>query len=193
MRNEKNIIYFVTTNENKFEEILKLFQSENVNYNLIQLNVEVNEIQTNSIQEVASFKLNSIKGQVDGSYFIEDAGFFVDIPLNGFPGVYSSYVMKTIGNNGILRLIDDFEKTSAHFSSIIALYFKPLDKNLFFEGTIHGKISKTVRGERGFGFDPIFIPNSISNKTFAEISTEEKNNISHRGQALKKLISFLKN
>ena len=100
--------------------------------------------------------------------------------------------MKTIGNKGILRLIDDFEKTSAHFTSIIALYFKPLDKNLFFEGNIHGKISKTVRGERGFGFDPIFIPNSIPNKTFAEISTEEKNYISHRGQALKKLIIFLK-
>jgi len=192
MRNEKNIIYFVTTNENKFEEILKLFQSENINYNLIQLTIEVNEIQTNSIKEVASFKLNSIKDKIDGSYFVEDAGFFVDIPLNGFPGVYSSYVMKTIGNKGILRLIDDFEKTSAHFTSIIALYFKPLDKNLFFEGTTHGKISKTVRGERGFGFDPIFIPNSISNKTFAEISTEEKNSISHRGQALKKLINFLK-
>ena len=192
MEKEKTIIYFVTGNIHKFNEISDLFSKADIKYNLKRKEVEMVEIQTTNVKKVATLKINSIKGQVDGSYFIEDAGFFVDIPLNGFPGVYSSYVMKTIGNKGILRLIDDFEKTSAHFTSIIALYFKPLDKNLFFEGTIHGKLSKTVRGERGFGFDPIFIPNSISNKTFAEISTEEKNNISHRGQALKKLISFLK-
>ena len=192
MKQEDNMIYFVTGNMYKFKEISDLFSREKLNFNLKQENIKMIEIQTINLKEVAMFKVNSIKGQINGSYFIEDAGFFVDIPLNGFPGVYSSYVMKTIGNKGILRLIDDFEKTSAHFTSIIALYFKPLDKNLFFEGTIHGKISKTVRGERGFGFDPIFIPNSISNKTFAEISTEEKNNISHRGQALKKLINFLK-
>ncbi|MEE9379109.1 MAG: RdgB/HAM1 family non-canonical purine NTP pyrophosphatase [Candidatus Lokiarchaeia archaeon] len=192
MEKEETIIYFVTGNIHKFNEISDLFSKADIKYDLKRMEVEMVEIQTTNVKKVATFKLNSIKGQVDGSYFIEDAGFFVDIPLDGFPGVYSSYVMKTIGNKGILRLIDDFEKTSAHFTSIIALHFKPLDKNLFFEGTIHGKISKTVRGERGFGFDPIFIPNSISNKTFAEISTEEKNNISHRGQALKKLISFLK-
>ena len=192
MEKEETIIYFVTGNIHKFNEISDLFSKADIKYNLKRKEVEMVEIQTTNVKKVATFKINSIKGQVDGSYFIEDAGFFVDIPLDGFPGVYSSYVMKTIGNKGILRLIDDFEKTSAHFTSIIALYFKPLDRNLFFEGTINGKISKTVRGERGFGFDPIFIPNSISNKTFAEISTEEKNNISHRGQALKKLISFLK-
>lgn len=192
MEKEETIIYFVTGNIHKFNEISDLFSKVDIKYNLKRKEVEMVEIQTTNVKKVATFKLNSIKGQIDGSYFIEDAGFFVDIPLDGFPGVYSSYVMKTIGNKGILRLIDDFEKTSAHFTSIIALYFKPLDRNLFFEGTINGKISKTVRGERGFGFDPIFIPNSISNKTFAEISTEEKNNISHRGQALKKLISFLK-
>ncbi len=192
MEKEETIIYFVTGNIHKFNEISDLFSKADIKYNLKRKEVEMVEIQTTNVKKVATFKLNSIKGQIDGSYFIEDAGFFVDIPLDGFPGVYSSYVMKTIGNKGILRLIDDFEKTSAHFTSIIALYFKPLDRNLFFEGIINGKISKTVRGERGFGFDPIFIPNSISNKTFAEISTEEKNNISHRGQALKKLISFLK-
>ena len=192
MEKEETIIYFVTGNIHKFYEISDLFSKADVKYTLEQKEAKTVEIQATNIKEVALVKLNSIKDQINGSFFIEDAGFFVDIPLNGFPGVYSSYVMKTIGNKGILRLIDDFKGTSAHFTSIIALYFKPLDKNLFFEGTIHGKISKSVRGERGFGFDPIFIPNSISNKTFAEISTEEKNCISHRGQALKKLIKFLK-
>jgi len=150
------------------------------------------EIQATNIKEVALFKLNSIKGDINGSYFIEDAGFFVDKPLNGFPGVYSSYVMKTIGNKGILRLIDNFDETQAHFTTVIAVYFKPLDQNLVFEGSIYGKISNTPRGSGGFGFDPIFIPDIIPNKTFAELTIEEKNKISHRGKAWSKFISFLK-
>ena len=67
-----------------------------------------------------------------------------------------------------------------------------LNKNLFFEGKVYGKVSKTAKGLGGFGFDPIFIPNSIPNKTFAELTTEEKNKISHRGHAWRQFIKFLK-
>ncbi|UCD01465.1 MAG: RdgB/HAM1 family non-canonical purine NTP pyrophosphatase [Promethearchaeota archaeon] len=192
MSKDQNILYFISGNVHKYNEILNLFRKENLKYILKQKNTTTVEIQARSIKEVALYKLESIKGQIDGSYFIEDAGFFVDTPLDGFPGVYSSYVMKTIGNKGILRLIDNFDETRAHFTSVIALYFKPLDKNLFFEGTIYGKVSKTLRGSGGFGFDPIFLPNVIPNKTFAELTTEEKNKISHRGQAWRKLIKFLR-
>ncbi len=100
--------------------------------------------------------------------------------------------MKTIGNKGILKLIDNFENSQAHFKSIIALYFEPLDKKLIFEGIVYGKVSNTVRGLGGFGFDPIFLPNKIPDKTFAELSVEEKNEISHRGQAWSKFIKYLK-
>jgi len=192
MNKDQNIIYFVTGNIHKYNEVSNLFKKENLIYILKQKNTTIVEIQAGSIQEVALYKLESIRGQIDGSYFIEDAGFFVDTPLNGFPGVYSSYIMKTIGNKGILRLINDFEMTQAHFTSVIALYFKPLDKNLFFEGNVYGKVSKTIRGSGGFGFDPIFLPNVIPNKTFAELTTEEKNKISHRGQAWKKFTKFLR-
>lgn len=192
MTSDQNIIYFVTGNLHKYNEVLDLFNKEKINYLLKQINIETIEIQADSIKEVASFKLNSIKGQINGSYFIEDAGFFVDNPLNGFPGVYSSYVMKTISNEGIQRLIDDFSKTEAHFTSVIALYFQPLNKNFFFEGNVYGKVSKTVRGSGGFGFDPIFFPNIKPDKTFAELTTTEKNRISHRGQAWKKFLTFLK-
>lgn len=192
MEKEDPIIYFVTGNVHKFNEIFDLFSKENIKYNLKRKDLETIEIQTIDLKKVALFKLNSIKGQINGSYFIEDAGFFVDTPLNGFPGVYSSYVMETIGNKGILRLIDDFDTTKAHFTSVIALYFKPLDKNLFFEGTVQGKISKSMIGSGGFGFDPIFLSNEISNKTFAELTTEEKNKISHRGRAWSKFIEFLR-
>lgn len=192
MEKKDPILYFVTGNVHKFNEIFGLFSKENIKYNLKRKDLETIEIQTTDLKKVALFKLNSIKGQINGSYFIEDAGFFVDTPLNGFPGVYSSYVMETIGNKGILRLIDDFDTSKAHFTSVIALYFKPLDKNLFFEGTVQGKISKAMIGSGGFGFDPIFLSNEIPNKTFAELTIEEKNEISHRGRAWSKFIEFLR-
>ena len=193
MENEETKkIMFITGNTNKFKEVTSIFDNENLNYSLEQLKLEPIEIQADTIKDVALFKLNNIKEQSNYSFFVEDAGFFVDKPLKGFPGVYSSYVFKTIGNKGILRLIDDFENSKAHFEAIFALYFKPLDKICTFKGEIEGKISQNIRGKEGFGFDPIFIPDVNPNKTFAELSMEEKNKISHRGQALRKLILFLK-
>ena len=105
MDKEENTIYFVTGNIHKFQEISDLFLKTNINYTLQRKEVETIEIQASKIKDIALFKLNSIKGKIHGSYFIEDAGFFVDTPLKGFPGVYSSYVMNTIGNKGILNLI----------------------------------------------------------------------------------------
>ncbi|MHA1985695.1 MAG: RdgB/HAM1 family non-canonical purine NTP pyrophosphatase [Promethearchaeota archaeon] len=192
MTEGEETIYFVTGNKNKFNEGVELFSKETLKYKLKQKDLKTIEIQSKSLRDVASFKLNSVKDKINVSFFIEDAGFFVDLPLGGFPGVYSSYILKTIGNEGILKLIDDFSESRAYFSSVISLYFKPLDKVLFFDGKITGKISETIRGEGGFGFDPIFIPDSIPDKTLAEISMDQKNKISHRGQALRKLISFLK-
>ena len=192
MRNNNQLLYFITENIHKYDEISKIFLKEKMNFQLKHCQLKTIEIQAESNKDVAIFKLKSVKTKIDGSFFIEDAGFFVDEPLKGFPGVYSSYVFKTIGNEGILKLINDFSHTKAHFSAIIALYFKPKDHIFFFEGSVDGKVSNKIRGDNGFGFDPIFIPNEVPNKTFGEMSTEEKNKISHRGLALKKLIDFLK-
>ncbi|MBN1216362.1 MAG: RdgB/HAM1 family non-canonical purine NTP pyrophosphatase [Candidatus Lokiarchaeota archaeon] len=192
MKKKKDILYFITGNNHKFNEISLALQSKNIKYQLKQLNINLIEIQSDNPKEIAFFKLRSIKDDIKGSYFIEDAGFFIDYPLNGFPGVYSSYIFRTIGNEGVLKLIDNFEITKAHFSSIIALYFKPLEKEFLFEGIIEGRVSPRIRGTNGFGYDPIFIPNDYPDKTFAEINMNEKNNISHRGLAIKKLVEFLK-
>ena len=192
MNTKKEDLLFITGNPNKFNEIQQLFRQETIKYNLIQKDLKMIEIQANSIKSVAEFKLNSVIDKLKGSAFVEDAGFFVDHPLNGFPGVYSSYVMKTIGNKGILNLIENFDDTKAHFSAVIALYFKPMDKLIFFEGTVEGKVSRMQKGTQGFGFDPIFIPDEIPTKTFAELTTSQKNSISHRGKAWLKLIDFLK-
>lgn len=194
MTESKNHLHFITGNRHKFNEVSELFNKSNLSkdYILVPSNIEPIEIQSNSISEVAKFKLNSVIDKINESCFVEDAGFFVDEPLNGFPGVYSSYVLKTIGNEGILKLIGDVSATRAHFQSIIALYLKNNKEITIFEGRVDGKIASETRGNRGFGFDPIFIPDIIPDKTFSEINTEEKNKISHRGKAFAELIEFLK-
>jgi XTP/dITP diphosphohydrolase len=192
MEKDKETIYFITSNNNKFNEIKNLFQKENLNYLLLQNTIKTTEIQAISLDEIALFKLNSVRGEITNSYFIEDAGFFVDVPLNGFPGVYSNYVLNTIGNKGILDLLKEYTNTKAYFKTVIALYFQPLDEIFTFEGVVEGKVAKKVRGRGGFGFDPIFIPLEIPHKTFAELTVEEKNKVSHRGKAWKKLVGFLK-
>ena len=192
MKQEKELIYFITGNNHKFKEITKLFQYEDLDYDLKQKTATTIEIQAPSIKEVALFKLNSIKANFNSSYFVEDAGFFIDVPLKGFPGVYSKFVLNTIGNEGILKLISNYWNTAAHFEAVIALYFQPLDKIFTFEGSVDGKVSKEIKGTNGFGFDPIFIPNEVPNNTFGELSMEEKNSISHRAKAWQKLLIFLR-
>jgi len=192
MEKEKETIYFITGNNSKFNEIQKLFQKEDLCYELKRNIIKTTEIQACSIKEVAIFKLNSVRGKVNCSFFIEDAGFFVDKPLNGFPGVYSKYVLNTIGNKGILNLIKDYSDTKAHFEAVIALFFQPFNETLIFEGVVEGKVAKNTRGRGGFGFDPIFIPKEFPNRTFAELTTAEKNLVSHRGKAWNKMFEFLK-
>ncbi|NVM16603.1 MAG: XTP/dITP diphosphatase [Candidatus Lokiarchaeota archaeon] len=186
------MIYFITGNNSKFIEIQKLFQKEDLPYELKQNTIKTTEIQASTINEVALFKLNSVRRKMNDSFFIEDAGFFVDTPLNGFPGVYSKYVLNTIGNKGILDLIKEYNNTKAHFKAVIVLYFQPIDETLIFEGVVEGSVAKNIRGRGGFGFDPIFIPKEFPNRTFAELTIEEKNSVSHRGKAWKKLVGFLK-
>jgi len=192
MEKKDSIIYFVTQNEHKFNEVLNIFSQEKMKFELKHCKLKIIEIQADSNKDVALYKVKCIKDKIHGSFFIEDAGFYVDHPLNGFPGVYSSYVFKTIGNKGIIKLIDDFEHTKAHFSALIGFFSKVTDKISLFEGKVDGRLSPEIRGDKGFGFDPIFIPNERPDKTFGELTIEEKNKISHRGRALKQLISFLK-
>ncbi len=192
MEKEKETIYFITGNNSKFKEIQKLFQKEDLSYELKQNTIKTTEIQASSIKEVAIFKLNSVRGKMNSSFFIEDAGFFVDVPLNGFPGVYSKFVLNTIGNKGILDLIKDYSDTKAHFKAVIVLYYQPNNEILIFEGVVEGRVAENIRGRGGFGFDPIFIPKEFPNRTFAELTVEEKNSVSHRGKAWRKLVRYLK-
>ena len=147
------------------------------------LTVEKEEIQSSRLEEIALHALRRIDFH-DAPFFVEDAGLFVEA-LNGFPGPYSSYVYKTIGCEGILKLLEGLDNRKAYFLSVVALKAPGLG-DVVFNGKVNGIIASEMRGEKGFGFDPIFIPDGCE-KTFAEMSIEEKSRYSHRGKALRKM------
>ena len=103
-------LIFITGNKHKYMEFKKIALKQNLNVILEHKDIETAEIQSDSLEKVAEFKIESIKSQISGNFFIEDAGFFVE-DLNGFPGVFSSYVFKSIGNEGILKLIENNSKS----------------------------------------------------------------------------------
>lgn len=172
-------LYFVSSNKHKFKEAEKILSSFGIKLSFF--NHGLQEIQSDSLKEIARFKAAAAYKKLQKPLIIEDDGLFVD-SLGGFPGPYSSYVFDTIGNDGILQLLK--KKRNAKFVSIITFCNKKIIKN--FEACIAGAISKKPKGD-GWGYDPIFIPKNYS-KTFAEI--QNKNEISHRFKALKKFSNW---
>jgi len=177
-------VYFVTGNKHKFLEVEKLFRE--IGVSLKQLTVKLVEPQ-GDLEFVAEYKLKQAYGLVKKPVVVEDAGLFIEA-LNGFPGPYSRYVLETIGNEGILKLMEGVENRSAYFKAVVGYYDGRILK--LFEGRVYGRIAYEKRGESGFGFDPIFIPEGYS-QTFAE-NYELKKKISHRYRAFMKLIEWLK-
>ncbi len=174
-------LYFRTSNRHKYLEAKEILSKYNIDVEWI--NKKYREIQADSLEEVV---LEALKN-MDNYTFIEDAGLFIDA-LNGFPGVYSSFVFKKIGNEGILKLMEDVENRRAKFVSVVGLKINGEYK--IFKGVVEGYITHEIRGKGGFGYDPIFIPNGYS-KTFAE-DTKIKNEVSHRRRALEELAKFLR-
>ena len=126
----------------------------------------------------------------------DDTGLLVDA-LNGAPGVYSARYAgeKASYQDNVKKLITELSKKGefphkAHFETVLAL----VDGNeeFIFKGVCEGQIIGAQRGEKGFGYDPIFMPEGFE-ETFAELSSEKKNEISHRGKALKNFLVWLKN
>lgn len=179
-------MYFITGNKGKFKEAKDKLKYLDIK--LIQKKIEYPEIQASDINEIALFGLKFCSERFKSPFFLEDSGLFIE-ELNCFPGPYSRYVQDTIGNEGILKLLSNIKRRSAYFKSIVGLY---TDGPHIFEGISRGAISNEIRGLNGFGYDPIFIPKD-SLKTFAEMTTEEKNKISHRSMALENMAKYLEN
>jgi len=107
------MIYFVTSNKGKQAEARAIFGD------LVQKDIGYTEIQADTLDEVAAYGIKEVAARLDSPVMIEDAGLFVEA-LGGFPGVYSAYVQRTIGNAGILRLMEGEENRNAHFKSVVA-------------------------------------------------------------------------
>lgn len=172
-------LYFVSSNKQKYQEAKKILKFYGINLKFNKFELE--EIQSDSLKEIASKKAIHAFEKFKKPVIVEDDGLYIDA-LGGFPGPYSSYVFNTIGNIGILNLLTQNRK--AKFVSIVSFFDKYNSKS--FLGQINGKISEKQKGE-GWGYDPIFIPEN-SKKTFAE--SANKNELSHRYKALKKFVNW---
>jgi len=184
----RKVVFFVTGNVHKFNEARKLLAEYSVA--TAMLNLEAVEIQDDSLENVAKASVVDATKKSNLPVFVEDAGLFVKA-LNGFPGPYSSYVHRALGTKGILKVMQNERKRDAYFLSVVAFSNpqKPLEPKCF-RGKVEGKIAYKERGKQGFGFDPIFEPFGGNGKTFAEMTTQEKNKYSHRAHALRKFAKW---
>jgi XTP/dITP diphosphohydrolase len=181
----KQKLVFATHNPNKIKEIQELVPPQIELLSLKDINCieEIEEIGT-TLEENAKIKVDYIKNKYGFDCFADDSGLEVDA-LDGAPGVYSARYAGSEKNNEKniqkvwVNLLNKKDQT-AQFRTIIAANIE--GKEFICEGKIRGTIIQEKRGEGGFGYDPIFIPEGHS-KTFAELGKEIKNRISHRAKA----------
>ncbi len=174
------MLKFVTTNEGKLREARDYLPVD-----VEQFDYDYVEIQSDSLHEIAEAGVRDAFDAAGGDpVIVDDAGLFID-PFDGFPGPYSSYVDHTIGYERVWELASDEDDRRATFRCVVA--YCDGEQVETFEGAVPGRIV-APRGTGGFGYDPIF---EHDGQTMAEMSTTEKNAISHRGRALAKLASWL--
>lgn len=186
-------LIFATHNKNKLKEVKSLMPSSITLLSLDDINFQ-NEIDETSttIEGNALLKAKTIYKQTGINCFADDSGLLVDA-LNGAPGVYSARYAGKHKNDedNLQKLLFDLrnkETRTAHFKTVMALIID--GKEYQFEGIVNGKIISEKNGTNGFGYDPIFVPNGYT-ETFAQLSSEIKNTISHRARALQKMLAFI--
>jgi len=214
----ENVIWFLTGNIGKLAEAQQHLHP--MGYEVRQLLAEkasVVEPQASDLETVARAKIEQARALLPSptaKVMVEDAGLFIDA-LNGFPGVYSSYVFDTVGCLGVLRLLahlasDDPVQAkrlrSAQFRAVAG--FWDGERTLFGTGVCPGSISTELQGEAGFGFDPVFIPADLNDEgeslppdvlgqesthgmTFGAVEQSKKQVFSHRRKALDDLLRQL--
>ncbi len=176
----------VTSNKHKLEEYRHGLERLGVDIELLQADCE--EIQTDTLQNVVRSCIAQLKSEGYRNFMLDDSGLFVP-SLNGFPGVYSAYVMDTIGCQGMLRLIDGLDR-KARFECCIGVCSDELGE-FSVTGVSPGRIIYEERGSGGFGYDPIFMPDG-GELTFAQMDLASKNQLSHRGKAMVLLAAEIK-
>ncbi len=187
-------LVFATNNQHKLQEIKEILKGKFEVVSLKEINF-FDEIEEpfETLHENALQKARVVHQFCGLDVFSDDTGLEVDV-LNGAPGVYSA---RYAGENcsfqdnvkKLLKALISEENRKAKFRTVIALILN--NKEYTFDGVVEGEITKEQSGSEGFGYDPIFKPEGFET-TFAEMTSEAKNNISHRGRAVQKLTTFLK-
>ncbi|WP_347372776.1 non-canonical purine NTP diphosphatase [Aequorivita sp. Q41] len=186
-------LVFATHNKNKFTEVKAMLPHhiELLSLDDIGCNEDIEET-GETIEDNAILKANYVRDTYNLNCFADDTGLEVQ-SLNNEPGVYSArYAGVSHDSNAnikkLLSNLENKENRSARFKTAIAL---SLDhEEVMFLGICEGEIIKELRGDSGFGYDPIFQPKGFD-KTFAEMTLQQKSEIGHRGKAMRKLIDYL--
>lgn len=194
------ILFVATGNSHKLREISEIFTSVGLACDLQsplskKLNSPEPEENGLSFEENALIKAEFYHQLTNLPCIADDSGLEIDY-LNGAPGINSARFSGLHGNDAanrrkVLELLSGLpeEKRKARFRAVICL--KTADSVHYFEGICEGRIANEERGAAGFGYDPVFIPESFD-ISFAEMSSEQKNKLSHRGKAVRKLAEHLK-
>ena len=175
------MLYFITGNRNKFEEVAAVLG------NVRQLEMDLTEIQELDARKVVKAKLLEALKHMDGEFIVEDTSLYLEC-LKGLPGPLIKWFMESIGNQGIYDIAEKLGNRNAEARTIIG-YARNSNEIYLFEGRVKGKIVHPG-GSNGFGWDSIFVPKGFE-KRFSEMDVAEKNRISMRRLALDKLKAFL--
>lgn len=188
-------LVFATNNQHKLDEVRKVVTGdfEIVSLSEIDCHDDIPET-ADTLEGNALQKARYIKEHFGYDCFADDTGLEVEA-LNNAPGIYSARYAgpehdSEANMNKLLQEMKDKENRKAQFRTAIALILN--GKEYLFEGIVKGSIITEKRGNSGFGYDPIFVPENYT-ETFAELGNDIKNQISHRAEAVKKLIEFLSN
>ena len=185
-------LVFATHNAHKLEELRAILKDFNI-LGLNDINCHEDIVEDGeTLKDNAIIKDNYVTSNYHIDCFADDTGLEVDA-LDGAPGVYSArYAGEGCSYqdnvNKLLEALEGVENRKARFKTVIALNLN--GEQYLFEGKVEGVITKEQHGEKGFGYDPIFLPDGFD-QTFAEMPMEVKNKISHRGRATQKLVEFL--
>lgn len=188
-------IVFASNNAHKLEEVRSKLPKEFTVLSLKDVLGDVDIPETgDTLDENASIKSRYVFERTGKNCFSDDTGLEI-AALNGEPGVYSArYAGEGCSfqdnMDKVLGKMEGAEDRSACFRTVISLILN--GEEHFFEGRVDGEILTEEHGEEGFGYDPIFRPDGIE-ESFAEMTMEQKNEISHRGKAVQKLVDFLSN
>jgi XTP/dITP diphosphohydrolase len=185
-------LYFASQNQNKIREISSVLPREIEILGIDSVTSEELAETGATLEENAVQKAEFVAEKTGENAFADDTGLEIET-LKGAPGVISARYageQKSASDNiaRVLRELNGITNRKAQFRTVIALIWD--GKRTLFEGVVHGTITTEVRGNSGFGYDPIFVPDG-SDKTFAEMTLQEKNKWSHRARAVAKLVTFL--